>query len=279
MLPTIPGRSRLLWILLSLLAISLFHAHTVSGQQFASFTTGKPSASAIPVKKNYDEDARSWYAVYNTGNTLHVYLAVTDPVQQRKIVMNGLEIWIDAKGKKNKKTGILFPIALTDKMPKPQPGLNNGNNRPGGFIQGNGVDTNAIHDLEKNIAQQHEMKLTGFKDELNGLQSTQHPSGIAVALYFSKDTLIYEAQLPLNTLSETIPLNSRVSVGIVEKGRQMGIMGDGNGMPPPDGGGPGGGGDGNMPPPGGPPPFGEDGMRIFEDNTIWCKLTIEASGT
>jgi len=49
-----------------------------------------PVTPGLPVKKNYDEEAKSWYAVYNTGNTIHVYLAVTDPLQQRKIVTNGI---------------------------------------------------------------------------------------------------------------------------------------------------------------------------------------------
>src|SRR5882757_3829782 len=51
---------------------------------------------------SYDQDTRTAYAAFNTGQSLYVHLEITDPAQQRKIVHNGLELWIDVKGKKNK---------------------------------------------------------------------------------------------------------------------------------------------------------------------------------
>lgn len=106
------------------------------------------------------------------------------------------------------------------------------------------------------------MKLEGFKEELNGVQNSRHPSGIQVCLYFVKDTLVYQAQLPLNTLSEPLLVNSRVAVGIIQKGMPVGLQAGGD-IPPPAG-------DGMMPPPAG----GEDGMRIFEDSIIWYKFLL-----
>lgn len=237
------------------------------------FSSGSLAATVIPVKKNYDEDARVWYAVYNLGGILHVYLAVVDPTEQRKILNSGMELWIDTKGKKNKTTGIAFPINThtADERPAqgPPPGFN-GPGGPGGFDNQRGPDTNNIKALEKTIAQQREMKLTGFKPELNGLQNVMHPSGIQVSLYFIKDTLVYDAQLPLNTLTDPPSLNSHISIGFIAKGMAMPDFGGGQ-MPPPDGGG---GGDG-MPPPGGPPPGGgEDRMRLFQDDIIWYKFSL-----
>jgi hypothetical protein len=223
---------------------------------------------ALPVKKNYDGDSKSWYAVYNTGSVIHVYLAVTDPLQQRKIVTNGMEIWIDTKGKKNKKTGIFFPFNTHQANERPMQGSPPGFNGPGGFDNHNGPDTNNVQMLTKSIAQKREMKLIGFKEDLNGVQNINHPSGISVSLYFIKDTLVYDAQLPVNTLSEPLLVNSRISVCLIEKGMAMSDF-DG-GQLPPDGGG-----DGMMPPPGGPPPGGEDGMRLFQDNTIWYKFSLQ----
>jgi hypothetical protein len=52
------------------------------------------------------------------------------------------------------------------------------------------------------------MKLTACKEDLNGVQNNRRPSGVHVSLYFVKDTLLYEAQLPLNTLSEPLSVNS-----------------------------------------------------------------------
>jgi hypothetical protein len=75
--------------------------------------------------------------------------------------------------------------------------------------------------------------------------------------YFVKDTLLYEAQLPLNTLSEPLSVNSRISAGMAEKGMPPNGLGD------------------VMTPPPGPPPGGEDGMRIFEDNIMWYRLSLQ----
>ena len=146
--------------------------------------------------------------------------------------------------------------------------------RPNPFNTSDGHDTLNIHALQNMLAARHDMKLTGFKEDLNGIQNAHHPSGIYVSLNFIKDTLVYEAQLPLNTLSETVLLNSRIAVGIVEKGMTQSGMNE-NGMPPPDGGP---GADGMMPLPG-PYPGGEEGMRIFEDNSIWCKILLQQSNT
>ncbi|MEP6746073.1 MAG: hypothetical protein ABJB86_00020 [Bacteroidota bacterium] len=99
------------------------------------------AAAASPVKKNYDEDSKSWYAIYNTGNIIHVYLAVTDPLQQRKIVTNGMEIRIGTKGKKNKKTGILFPFNAHEPNEKPMQEQTPGFNGPVNFDSRNEPDT------------------------------------------------------------------------------------------------------------------------------------------
>lgn len=259
---------RTLLLIVATAGAARLSAQTEMVKQQVVFDDSKKEAAAL-VKKTYNEAAKSWYAVYNTASSLRVYLAVTDPQQQEKIVMNGIQLWIDARGKKNKKTGILYPFVSTvNKTSSSPPDIN----RPLYFNAG-GHGTVNIQALETTVAAYHEMQLTGFKEDLNGVQNSHHPSGIHVSMYFIKDTLFYEAQLPLNTLPEAPVLNSHISVGIIEKGMPLpGFNGNG-GMLPPDGGGPGG--DGMMPPPGGPAPGGEEGMRIFEDDIIWYKLSLQ----
>jgi len=255
-----------------LLLLILVNTHVDVMAQTATAT----AALQVPVKKIYDEEAKSWYAVYATSDTIHVYLAVTDPMQQRKIISNGLELWVDTRGKKNKKTGILFPVMVHATGDRPMQGPPPAFNGAGGPESRALPDTNNIAWLKKAIAVQREMKLTGFRNDLNGLQNIDHPSGIQVSLYFIKDTLVYNAQLPINTLPESPALNSRIAICLVEKGMAMPDFG-GNGMPPEGGGG----GDGMMPPPGGPggaPPGGEEGMRIFQDNSIWFKFVWQHTG-
>jgi hypothetical protein len=257
-----PVTCRVLPLLFILSGATRLAAQTGMLQQQPAFSSNRQ------VKKNYDDDdAKSWYAVYTAGNIIHVYLAVTDPLQQKKIVTNGMELWIDTKGKKNKKTGILFPLTAGAENERPLQGSPPDFNRRGSPGNHTGQDTNNIKLLQAAIARLREMKLTGFKEDLNGVQNIHHPSGIDVSLHFVKDTLVYEAQLPVNNFSEPLSINSRISVCLVEKGMVMPDFG-GNQMPP------GGSGGDGMSPPGMPPPGGEDGMRLFQDNIIWYKLAL-----
>ena len=77
-----------------------------------------------------------------------------------------------------------------------------------------------------------------------------------------KDTLVYQAQLPLNTLSEPPLVNSRVAVGIIEKRMPAGLQARGD-MPTSRW-------KGMMP----PPADREEGMHIFEDSIIWYKFLL-----
>lgn len=225
------------------------------------------TAAAAGIKRIYNEAAKTWYAIYCASDTLYISIAVTDPVQQRKLVMNGLEVWIDPRGKKNKKTGILYPFNAVDMRNEKHP---EENLPPPAGEDAPRLDPGRLPTLEKQVARQHEMQLTGFKEELNGVQNNFHPSGIRVSFSFVKDTLLCQAQLPLNTLIESPDVHSHWSVGLIKKGNPMGFYG-GESLPP------GGAGDGMMPPPG-PPPGEEDGMRIFEDNIIWYRLPLQNAG-
>ena len=153
---------------------------TAAPQQFL-FSSNKNILPAATAKQTYDEDAKSWYAVYTAGSTVHVYLAITDPEQQKKVIMNGIELWFDSKGKKNKKTGILFPFMDASNKHGPA----GDTNRPELF-NGHETDTVNMQALATAIASQHEMKLTGFKEDLNGIQNIYHPSGDRSCVVFQK---------------------------------------------------------------------------------------------
>ena len=69
------------------------------------------------------------------------------------------------------------------------------------------------------------MRLTGFKEGLNGVQNNLRRSGICASLHFIEDTLVYQAQLPLNTLAEQPDVHSHLSVGLVAKGSPINGLG------------------------------------------------------
>ncbi len=231
---------------------------------------------AAPVKMHYDEDARTWYSVSVNDQLLEVHLQIADSIQQTKVVENGLELWVDPRGKKNKTTGIVYPLAMA--KPPAQKSAASAGALPA-LPQGEEpIDKNnrktPRQSLPPLIALQREMKLVGFGDALNGTQNQHHPSGIDVALHLANDTLYYDARIPLNLLAGLQGAGSHISIGIIEKGKNPSeFKGDMPGGP----GGPGGpppGGDGIGP--GGPPPPGEDinqeMMEMFINNVIWYRI-------
>ena len=88
---------------------------------------------------------------------------------------------------------------------------------PGSFNRHPETDTNNMQAFEKAIAAQCKMKLTGCKEDLNGVQNIDHPSGTQESVCFIKDRLVFKAQLKLNTLPGPFLLNSCISVGMPEK--------------------------------------------------------------
>lgn len=229
------------------------------GQQPA-LRDNPPAGAVPPVKMMYDGDAKTGYSVSNSDKLLKVRLWVADPKQQRKILENGLELWIDTRGKKNKKTGILYPLPA----------------RPAGNVAKTDhpgeAAANEAHSLPSLVAGQKEIKLVGFSEDLNGVQNQHHLSGIDVSLRIINDTLFYDAQVPLPLLPGLAADNARLGIGIIEKGKDPSLFPGGD-MP---GGGPPGGGDGMGP--GGPPPGNgpapETDIDQFANNVIWYKFSI-----
>ncbi|MFT3822349.1 MAG: hypothetical protein QM731_00465 [Chitinophagaceae bacterium] len=215
-------------------------------------------------KPQYNEEARTWYIAWRDSAALVVKLEIIDAVQQRKILMNGMELWIDVKGKKNKKTGVVFPIAEKPKASSPQQWSVPSENA-------SGEKKSNSEQLAKQVGALREMQLIGFSDELNGRQNHEHPSGLQTSLSVQGDTLVYIAIVPFKVLGVQDGNNITFGIGVIEKG----IPFTGGGM----------GGDGPMmgdgPPPGGPPPGGMNGgdgsfFQMMEDNVFWYKLKVTA---
>lgn len=213
------------------------------------------------LKSWYNKTTRTWCSIYNDNKTVYIQLSITDLLQQKKVVENGIELWIDIKGKKKKNTGIIFPWAAT--LPtNDHPSSRNDNKFPGPpDDNAKAPEKTAIRQQLKSLASlQREMKLKGFVDELNGIQNANHPSGLHVSLQFKHDTLIYRAIIPLQTLGRPVSFNTNITIGIVEKGV----------LPAP--------GDDMMPPPGPQPDEafspGDNAKQFLADDIIWYRFTL-----
>jgi hypothetical protein len=193
----------------------------------------------------YQEDAATWYRCFIRNGCVMVELKLNDSTAQEKMLRNGAELWFDTRGRKNKKTGIVFPLASSVEKPPSQ-------KAPAPFPVATQLASSAT-----------EMKLSGFSESINGIQNQHHPSGIVVNVRFLNDTLMYSAQLPLNILAPDGDLTSKLAVGIVIKGTSERFTS----MPP----------EGPMdaaPPPGPAPGERPEQFRMLEDDEFWCKLVV-----
>lgn len=232
---------------------------TITGKTQTNSFAGPVIMTSHPyaAKMQYNDEARTWYTAHRDTAAVFVRLQITDAVQQKKILQNGLELWVDIKGKKNKKTGVTFPVPEKRATVMPAQWTQS--------VEANVPATNSrntVDVLVKQVSAQREMQLTGFAEELNGRQNCTHPSGIYATLNIHGDTLTYEVVIPYRVLPAQPEARSTISIGVVEKG----ILFTG-GMP---------GGDapvmGDGPPPG-PPPGGSDSMmQMMEDNVFWYKI-------
>lgn len=224
------------------------------------------------LKSWYDKPSKTLCCMYNDQKAVYIQLAITDLLQQKKVIENGIELWIDSKGKKKKHTGLLFPLPASQPAAGHFPAPDDDqvftpptpSNRP---------NEKAIRQqLKVQAMQQHEMKVIGFIDELNGTQNAKHSSGLQASLQFNNDTLIYQAVIPFQAMAKPVPNNTALTIGIIAKGMLPGNFG-GNGMPdfdgPPDG---------MMPPPGPPPGEGEDDeapiQQLWKDDLIWYRYVV-----
>ena len=279
-----PANNFSLKIPLLIIALNIAMQHSIAQTSVDGST--QPSINTIAqftnlpdgIKKITDEDAYTQYAVYNDAKAVFVKLYITDSLQKRKVLKNGVELWIDVKGKKNKVTGILFPLAITGNNYLGGGNRNAAGGPPPSFQNNN--KKSADTSLAILVAKRQEMELKGFGDNINGQHNISNaPLGISAGLQMAGDTLVYSAVVPLGLLGNNALADKPISIGIVEKGIELPGFGDMDGGPGGDGGGPPGGGDGG-PPPGPPPGDFQDGAsdfkRLFESNVIWYKLKMHS---
>lgn len=127
-----------------------------------------------------DNETKMSYAVDNDNQTLFLAIIISDKTIQKKVLQNGMNLYIDIKGKKKENNGIEFPVKIED-----------------------------VSSVEK-------MKLFGFGDGEPVLQNLRAEGSANIAIAWDSDLVIHlEYNIPLKMLAETLTdLNDRkISIG------------------------------------------------------------------
>jgi hypothetical protein len=243
----------------------------------------------------YDKNTGINFDIANNDSCLFFILRIADESKQQQILQNGLEVWINMKGKKKKTTGITFPLAQTAAKPGDAP--QNGQSKstdvqkmPSGAPTTGNTQGSRPEGTSDIAFLNGELKLTGFLID-NGKQLSK---GCPVKVALAKDAsncLVYELAVPFNTFFkerlEPEDAATKCCIGFIVKapaakenastetdmpeGGMGGPGGGGGGM-----GGPGGGG-GGMGGPGGD--MGGGGAMSGQstttsDKTFWLKIQL-----
>lgn len=191
------------------------------------FTGNNTVLAQEPANGNFDEKSKLHYQIESDDETLHINLKTTDRATIMRIVRNGLTVYMDANGKKNKQVFLQYP------MPSPRPtGMagerSKDGQRPKFSLNDvlDGVNTMALYSS------------WGVENKFFAVMPTMD---IAVAIMAVEDSiLVYDLYIPFGLVKEGgRNAISKLSVGIVPGKFEMpqGNAGAGNAGGRPAGGG------------------------------------------
>jgi hypothetical protein len=214
--------------------------------------------------KYYFEDSAISVGLINDGQYLYVSMMTENPLIRAQILREGLTVWLDPEGGKNKTFGIKYPIG-----------------RQGDEQEKEMMDPQAVMDetareamMQKFQEAMSELAIVGSNERVLVKMDIEDAKGIIVKLRDALGTFVYELRIPLAS-SEEYPYAVGVKAGGViglgflspklEMRRPAGTRGGGR-MPEGGMGGPGGmGGMGGMP---------EMGRFMPRQLKIWAKVQL-----
>ncbi len=220
--------------------------------------------------KYYFEDLAISVGLINDTQYLYVSVMTENPMVQAQIMRQGLTIWLDPKGGKDKTFGIKFPLGRKGEEP-----------------EGERMDPRDMMDemareemMQKLQESMTELEVLGPDGKVLEKMDTENARGIDVKMRIAGGSFVYELKVPL-TSSEEYPHAIGVKAGDVigvgflspklEMSRPRGMRGGGR-MPGGGGMPPGGGGMGGM---------GGFGMRPMmpQELKIWAKVQLASDSS
>lgn len=178
---------------LALAALLLAASHRLSAQQshFAAPTPtidGQATEWATPLQT--DEKTHLQYAVLNDARTVYLRLKTADPATQRRLLFQGLTVWLDSTGRQRQQFGVKFPLGgrMGDAVRE--------------YVEGAEAEPAAQARMAESVAGMHEMQLLKYKGSLEPTIVENHTLlGIhAAAAFDAEHNLVYELAVPLRLL-------------------------------------------------------------------------------
>lgn len=218
--------------------------------------------------KYYFEDTAISVGLINDEQYLYVSMMTENPMIRTQIMRQGLIVWLDPEGGKNKTFGIKYPLG-----------------RQLGEQEGERIDPRDMMDevareemMQRFQETMTELEVLGPDERVLAKMDIEDAQGIEVKVRNAVGTLVYELKIPLLS-SEELPFavgvepGEVIGIGFLSPKMQiqrMGGMRGGGRMP---------GGRGGMPPGGGGMGGGRGGMgrMMSQELKIWAKVQLAST--
>lgn len=145
----------------------------------------------------YNEPQKLYYTLANDHDNLYMAVRISDHSEQRRILISGLTLSINTKGKTKETYSLTFPVAEPNSTSLAS--MIQDNNVEGRDLNGNTEQpVNRDEILKAHLTKLRYMKVSGFKDVENDMITTANTYGFKAAInYDANGYLICEAAIPL----------------------------------------------------------------------------------
>ncbi len=149
-----------------------------------------------------DKETQVQYAVDHDQESIYLALKVPNQRTQMKMMMLGMNLYLDKKGRKREGTGIEFPV----KRENPDGG--GGGGRGGRPSEGQAPDPKAMR--EKFAATMIFLKTFGFDDQDDKTMLIGQANGINIAFSWDDTNILYvEYQVPISLIGKPADLKGK----------------------------------------------------------------------
>ena len=144
----------------------------------------------------YLKEANAVVNLYNDANYIYLGIISSDRQLSRKIIMNGLTVWLDRLGNDDKDFGIRYPLGVMNQdIDMPAPGEDDNSEKPEKMENPERMDEMFMKGLNE-----YEIMGKGGKPE-SRMQIVER-NGIEVKIGRSDDKFVYELKMPLKIFGD-----------------------------------------------------------------------------
>jgi hypothetical protein len=154
----------------------------------------------------FDDKSKFWYRVSNDDRNLYIMLKMDDESLKRKVLMNGLKVFIDTTNHKKEKFGVHFPIKRNFNM-EAREGLRERRSNP----EGKNIDRMKEILLEE----LQTIELIGFNSRESDMLMIGESKIKPVITFDQYNQIIYQLALPLGYVCKKTGPKTLISIGFI----------------------------------------------------------------